>query len=380
MRRRLTAVLTTVAALAILSGCSSTGTSSSTATTHTGSSSSATTHTGSSGGGTLRITAYSGIWETALNTDFVKPFEQATGVHVEISLGTDSTWMNSLEATKGVNPQYDLAALEGNDLAIGYKDHILLPIDTAKIKNWSELIPAQYGPKSGLVYGGKIYAVPFATGQLGLAYNTDKIKDPPKSWSDLINNPKYRGHIALSPPSDPAEGVALIAGLVKARGGSLTNENDVHAAIDSLKALKGAVVAFPSDNGTIQNLLTSGDVWICPFLDGRSFALQKAGQPIGFVYPSEGAVAGVTSWAIPKGGHTKLAYEFLNYLTNAEAQGKWGSTIFYAMSNANAVYSSYAQTRVKTGKKYFQGVIFPPFQTITKDIPQWQVWFNAAVQ
>lgn len=189
---------------------------------------------------------------------------------------------------------------------------LLQPLDAKDIPNLDNLYKSV---QSRFVYDDKTYAAAFSLGQLGIAYRSDLVKNPPKSWLDLWN-PEYKGHVAISSPTYAA-GLQFFAGLVHALGGKLDNPESVDKAFAKLADLRGNAVAFPDSPGAIQTLLERGDAWIVPYWDGRVFALKQQGMNIDFVYPSDGAVVGAANWVIPKGApNLANAYKVVNAMSS----------------------------------------------------------------
>jgi spermidine/putrescine transport system substrate-binding protein len=68
----------------------------------------------------------------------------------------------------------------------------------------------------------------------------------------------------------------------------------------------------------MSNGVVIGQTW-----DGPAISLKKAGSPITYMAPKEGAIGWVDGWSMTKAArNVPQAYAFLNYLHSAEASAK----------------------------------------------------------
>jgi putative spermidine/putrescine transport system substrate-binding protein len=333
-----------------------------------------TASSGASGGGTastndsITVTAFSGAWGTDFETAFVKPFEKATGITVNLVYGADSTWLTKLRAADGSNPPFDLTALTSESVLTAVKGNLLQPLDTSKLTYWKQLDTVLVDQS---VVDGKSYGVPLTTGSTGLMYRTDKIKTPPASWLDIFDK-AYQGHVAL-PPLTYNTGLEFFSELVKIEGGMLSDTAAVNKAFTKLATLKGHVSAYPADASSITTDLENGDAWIVPFFDGRAFALQKEGQPIGFAYPNPNPVGALTSYYVPAGTtKTAAVYKFLNYLSAAAYQKTFAEATFYGAGNDSISYSAAFDSKIKHGSSVYEKFSWVDYSAATPNLDAWQ--------
>ena len=349
-----------VAALALMvSGCS----------VDTGS----TSDQGSDNAGkTLTVTAFAGAWSETFSKAFVEPFEKRTGAKVQFVPGGGAEWLTKLRAANGQNPPYDLVALTPDLSGQAARAGVLEPLDTSKISNWNELSPVlvEHAGVEGTNYG-----LPLTTGSTGLAYRKDKIKTPPKNWSDLLK-PEYCGHVGL-PPLTYNPGLELMAGLAKEQGGKLGDPAANKKAMDTLAKLKGCVSTYPADSGAMQTALQNGDAWIAPWWDGRAFAMEQKGAEIGFVYPESGAVGALTSYYLAKGSqHSNLAYEFLSEMSKPENMKVFAEGTWYAASNTTIKYSDTFSSRIKYGNDVYAKFAWIDYPTVLPQLTGLQENWN----
>lgn len=111
------------------------------------------------------------------------------------------------------------AAIEG-----GYLEQI----DTSKIENFEKLFDRFKTQKECLDADGNMYAVPFVWGSTAIAYNTDDVKEAPKSMKVLFDE-TYSGKIAFR---DDYNDAIMAAAIVL--GQDPNNPSDLDAIKDLL--------------------------------------------------------------------------------------------------------------------------------------------------
>lgn len=330
--------------------------------------------TGATGGpgGTLTVTAFAGAWSETFTEAFVEPFEERTGATVQFVPGGAGEWLTQLRAAGGNNPPFDLVAFTPDITAQAVRAEILEPLDIDRIEGFEDLSPVLV---ENAGYDGTVYGLPLTTGSTGLAYRTDHIETPPTDWSDLLN-PEYCGHVGL-PPLTYNPGLEMLAGLINEQGGEMSDPAAVDQAFDTLAELQGCVSAYPADSGSMQTTLQNGDAWIVPWWDGRAFAMEEGGAPIGFVYPASGAVGALTSYYLTTGStNEELAYEFFAELADPANQKVFAEGTWYAASNENNEYSDEFNERVESGDEVYQGFAWVDYDTAIPNLTDWSQRWN----
>jgi iron(III) transport system substrate-binding protein len=150
---------------------------------------------------------------------------------------------------------------------------------------------------------------PRATLVWSIAYNTELVKNPPKSWMDLTK-PEY--------------GPKKIGQVIAPSGGTTwTRSMFERQVVDKDYWKKQAAtepVLFPS-NAPTSDALVRGEVQIAPILYNAVLPKQRDGAPIGILFGTEGApvtpfAAGVTKTA----AHPNAAKLYLNWCLSDEGQ------------------------------------------------------------
>ncbi|MCQ6561285.1 ABC transporter substrate-binding protein [Paenibacillus mendelii] len=316
---------------------------------------------------TVVIGVSGGDWEKNIRAAALDEFAKKTGINVEIVTGTDAEWFAKLKASNGKNPDYDILILQPDTIERATAADLLQPLDAANVPNLADLYPSV---QERFTKDGKQYAAGFSMGQLGLAYRADLMPFKPTSWMDLWK-PELKGHVAISSPTYAA-GLQFFSGLTHALGGEVSNPADLDKTFEKLGELKSSAVGFPENAGSIQTLLERGDAWVVPFWDGRIFAMKKAGLNVDFVYPEDGPVAALASWAIMKGSpNLANAYQLLDYLSSPEVHKAFSDKSLYGMSNKNVEYSDELKNQVQVGEEFYSKLTWVDYETATPNLSDW---------
>jgi iron(III) transport system substrate-binding protein len=149
---------------------------------------------------------------------------------------------------------------------------------------------------------------PRATLVWSIAYNTELVKDPPKTWMDLTK-PEYD----------------KMTGQVFAQSGGTTwtrimFERQVLGEDYWAKQATTHPILYPS-GAPMADSLVRGEVAMGPLLYNAIYPKQKDGAPIKIFFPPEGAPVNPYATGIPKtAAHPNAAKLFLNWCLSREGQ------------------------------------------------------------
>lgn len=306
------------------------------------------------------IGVYSGDWEKSIEQAALSAFADETGIDVQVVSGADAEWLTKLQAANGKNVPYDLLILQPDSIQKAIDANLLQDLDVEHVPNLANLFDSV---KTRFTVDDKLYAAGFSMGQLGIVYRTDLVSTPPTSWADLWSD-GFSKSLGISP-------LTYSAGLQffwsQTDGGA-----DIDGAFAKMEQLKPNISSYPDGAGTIQTLLQRGDVAAVPFWDGRAFAWQAQGQPIGFAYPTDGPVAAIASWVIPQSApNLANAYRLLDYLCQAEPQSKYADLSFYGMCNKNATYSDDFLSKAQVGEEFYNNLDWIDYSVATPNLADW---------
>jgi iron(III) transport system substrate-binding protein len=149
---------------------------------------------------------------------------------------------------------------------------------------------------------------PRATLVWAIAYNTELIKNPPKSWAD-ITKPEYD---------------KLTGQVIAASGGTtwtrIMFERQVLGEDYWKKQATTHPVLYPS-GAPMSDSLVRGEIAVGPLLYNAIYPKQKDGAPIKIFFPPEGAPVNPYASGIPKtAAHPNAAKLFLNWNLSVEGQ------------------------------------------------------------
>jgi len=142
-----------------------------------------------------------------------------------------------------------------------------------------------------------------------IAYNSELVKTPPKSWWDMTK-PEY--------------GKKQIGQVIAASGGTTWTrvmfERQVLGEDYWAKQAATDPVLFPS-GAPMSDAIVRGEVTMGPILYNAIFPKQRDGAPVEMIFPPEGAPVNPYASGIPKtAAHPNAAKLFLNWCMSTEGQ------------------------------------------------------------
>ncbi|MDE2333044.1 MAG: extracellular solute-binding protein [Rhodospirillales bacterium] len=162
--------------------------------------------------GRLNVIALPPDW--ANYGEIISTFEKKYGIKVNSAAPDDSSAqeLQAIRSLKGQTRGPDTVDVGPTFAISGVKEGLWQPY---KVATWAS-IPANMKEASGLWYGDYF-------GIISLGVNRSVVKNPPKTWADLLK-PEYKGMVALN--GSPSGAAAAFSGVYAAalgNGGSLDN-------------------------------------------------------------------------------------------------------------------------------------------------------------
>ncbi len=214
----------------------------------------------------------------------------------------------------------------------------------------------------------KYRVIPFDYGALAIDYNLKTVKNPPKSFKDLLD-PKFSHSLVVEDPRTSSTGLDFLLWTIGVYGNRWQSY---------WKKLMNSIKTITSGWGSAFEMLEKGEA---PMM--VSFATDKAydyyyykGSTIGVIIPSEGAYVMVEYAGILKGAkHLSLARKFMNFVLSKDFQeavplNQW----------------MYPVTNVKLPKVYkyapkVKKIVFISPTKIQKNLSKWlEEWSSLVVQ
>jgi putative spermidine/putrescine transport system substrate-binding protein len=284
---------------------------------------------------TISATTYPGAWETAHRNILMPAFAKATGGSTTLvsSLAVDT--VSKLAASKA-NPPFDVVILDEGPYLAALQQDLFEKIPVDKMPNLKD-VPSKLVDPRGLGV--------FVSGQIiGIAYNTEKIKNPPKNWNDLLK-PEYKGRVGLAGMGSTLMSAWMVE-IARLNGGS---EENMEPAFQFVKKLLPNVSAVANSPGALATLFQQGQIDISVHYNNNVGDLQAKGVPVALAKPDTGWVHIKSVMHIVK--NTKnpdLAAAYINAALSPEVQTKMAEEPFFiAPVSSKAKFSRGLQAYAK---------------------------------
>ena len=270
----------------------------------------------------LVINSFGGSYEKLHRKLVITPFEKQHNVKVKVVTSYSGQTLAALRAQKA-NPQFDVVHLSGGLEAIAAKDGLLAPIKASELSNHKNMYPFAV---SGIAEGrGPMYSIAV----IGILYNTEKVKKAPTSWMDLARV-DLRGRVLVTDAASNTYGMLGFMMMNKANGGTLENIGPGLGFVKKLLPHATLVSKSPE----IQQNFAQGNAYIAAYAQDYAYTLTKAGLPVKFILPKEGAaLAPITVNLVAGRKNRALALKFIDFSIRAAASKGWAEGLRYAPTN-----------------------------------------------
>lgn len=275
--------------------------------------------------------------------EIIDPFQKLTGIHVTMVPGSFHTHAMQLRASHG-RPPFDVFMGDGYDAVNLIAGGRLLPLTPDKVPSINDVYDKFKAP-----WGGHAALIDYAS--IGLAYSTERVKKPPRSWREFVDRTAagdfdkkvfFNGFPGVRGPE-------VLMTLSRVFGGDPKN---VDAGFEAIKRIKPHVFKFFTSFNAPVELLMSGEGDIGPGWDGRTYiAYDESGGKVDYIAPEEGVAAGGPILSVVKGGNTEAAYALVDYALGATAQKAFCEAMGYGAVNRKVVYSERLAKRIPSAEK-----------------------------
>ena len=265
-------------------------------------------------------------WAEYIPQGVIDDFTKETGIQVSVeNYASNEELIGKLLAGGG---KYDLIQPSEYAVEVLIKDNQLLPLKQEALTNLGNLAPEF---RSMPFDPGNKFSVPFMAGFVGIVVNTDKIKTPIKSFSDVFV-PAHKNRIVILDDSREITSWAL--------GEAGLGINDVTP--ESLAKIRPILQKWLPlvkvyDSDSPKTALKNGDVDIGVVWSGEAALLYNDDKKFQFILPQSGAHLFVDNMAIPKTAqHPQTAHLFINYLLRPEVGKRVADDFPYYSPNSAA--------------------------------------------
>lgn len=220
------------------------------------------------------------------------------------------------------SPSYDLVALGCAEAARAAKEGLLEPLDYNLIPNAKDLDQRLRAP----------HHVGEWTFSTVIAWNTETVKTPPRTWKDFWDVQNFPGKRALSANARQTLEIALVADGVPA---DKLYPLDLDRAFKKLEEIKPHLALWWSSGAQSVQLLNDGEVDMLAVWNGRVQAAIDDGASADYTYNQ--GIYDVECFMVPKGAKNKnAAMKVINVMLAPKNQATAASLIDYGPVNPKA--------------------------------------------
>ena len=236
---------------------------------------------------------------------------------------------------------------------------VSLPIDYSKLKNTPNLLPAMKYP-----YGvGHIYS-----GKVGV-YNPKLIEAAPVSYKEVFD-PKHGNKIGII---DIQYQYTMVCAALAAGG----KVNDLEPGKKLLMECKKAGLRIYPTNEAFAQGLKSEEIGIGVMWKARVVQWQNAGISVQAITPTEGALAYVSGFVIPKNSPNKDgAYAYLDAMLDKSAQEAFAVDMGYNPTVSNAVVAPDLNKRIGFTPEEVKKLVDLDYDYMNKNDIDFKEWWD----
>lgn len=276
------------------------------------------------------------VWEGYADPSFVKSFEEAHHCKISASyMGSSDELVAKLRGGSAGN--YDIISPSSDVATSLATGGLAASLDLSKTPAYNQLSP-QLTSLPLVHSSGQVYGIPFMWGPDPLLYDTTVFPQPPDSWN-VLWDPKYRGKISVWDDLSTIYMTAQVLGFDRPDPSRIYNLSDEQLDVvkKKLLELKPNVRKMWSTGGELTNLFQNHEVVAAMGWPLMTNQLLKINFPIGETIPKENTTGWIDHLMITAGSENKeLAYQFLEYMIEAQTQEKVTDVTGYTPANPQA--------------------------------------------
>ena len=308
------------------------------------------------------VGTWGGDYARLLRENIDTPILQPKGVEVVQAVGDEAPRLAQLVAQKQLpRGALDIACLSPTTAYVAAEKDTLQTIDAAKVPNLKNVLPSLH---SGNFIPGQF--VPHIYSVQGLAWNPQTVKDPPKTWNDLLK-PEWKGKVGTLASS----GYWILLGAALSQGG---DQNAFDKAKDFLLKLNDHGLHLYAQTDDMAPGFKSGEIDVSVIWLARTVMWQNADFPVMGRVPEEGGIMYISGMVMPKNAPDKEgAYAYMDALLEPSAQQGFAQHMGYlpTVSNAKLTGKIAEQLAIPEGVKLVQ----PDYALAGKMKPELDDWW-----
>lgn len=267
-------------------------------------------------------------WDEYFSTAAIEQFEKEAGVEVEFTFFRTLGEMEELMRSRPSD--FDLALTSNLKVADFASTNLVQPIRKNLIPLFHHIDERFLGVGND---PGNRFSVPYMWGPTLIAYRSDKIADPAKSWASLWDD-RYKGHVLLlDEPFDTYAAALMTLGYD-------INTQDSDELEKASQRLTQHVRDFDSrfvDIFEVRDRLLSGDCWITMTYSSDAAVLAEKEPNISYFVPEEGASLWLDCFVVPREAkNPEMAHAFLDFFCRPDVAAANSSELWCASANREA--------------------------------------------
>ena len=268
-------------------------------------------------------------WSEYFDPDALNQFTKDTGIEVEYIIYDDP---DEVEARLASEPgKFDVVIAD--DLSINRLSELRLiqRIDTEFVPNLinvsDEYLRKNFDPNND-------YSLPYMWGTTLIAYRSDKIDQPEKTWKSLWNK-KYKNKVMIIDDRVEGLGISMLSESLPIN--SSISEHIELASNQIVEAIENIGLRVGSDAEVRAGLL-SGDVFIASCYSGDAAMIAEENEDIQFFIPEEGAPLWMDNFSIASDStNVSGAHQFIDYMLRKDSAAKNANFTWYGTTNSGAL-------------------------------------------
>lgn len=274
----------------------------------------------------LTVVNFGGANGNAQKKAYYEPFEKAAGARmVPVEYNGEQAKVKAMVEARKVT--WDVVETESPDVDRGCDEGLFERIDWSRIGNKADFLPAAvHDCGVGIFFWSTV-----------IAYNADRVKEPPRHWADFWDLRKYPGKRALRKGARYNLEFALMADGVKPADvyKVLATPDGAERAFRKLAELKPHLQWWEAGAQPPQ-FLVAGDVVMASSYNGRIDAAQREGRNLRITWT--GSIFDVDFWTIPKGSPNRdLAMRFIAFASDPDRQADYARLISYGPTHTKTL-------------------------------------------
>lgn len=236
------------------------------------------------------------------------------GLRVRLVPSDSQDVVAQIRASQGVSP-FDAMPNDEPPHITAMAEGTIMRRNDAALPNLAAVFPDLLARSQG-------FGVPATYSLVGIAYNSQMVRNPPTAWADLWR-PEFRGRVGIARTSSNL-GLATLAIAAKMHGGS---ETQLDVGWEKLRELQPRAARSPA---ILTQMLEREEIAIAPLWNNNTAAAAEKGLPIRFVMPAPGAIAILSFFAgIANTRQPELVNEWLDGILSAEYQARAAAAPYF---------------------------------------------------